>query len=138
MRYEIRYHGYKDYFYGELEVALSSLEMTERFYKTIRLGVFPEGQKLNKHHITKLLHFLELFAVSVDIKEETEYWTMSFTYLGNEGEENIVKLRFWHNYANLFLNGICKDPTLLINNLCREIAKQEERQAKLYEASINN
>ena len=138
MKCEMLSHGYKDYFYGEIRVTFYSSEMTKILDRTIRLGAFPEGRKLNNSQITRLFHFLELFEVSVDIQEDTEYWTMSFTYLGNEGEKNIVKIRFWHNYANLFLNDICKDPTLLIDKICREIAKQEERQAKLYETSINS
>lgn len=138
MKCEIMSHGYNDYFYGEMRVTLYSLEATEIFDKTIRLGAFPKGRELFHSQVARLFHFLELFEVPVDIQEDTNYWTMSFAYLGNEGEKNVVNLRFWHNYANLFLNDICKDPTLLIDKICREIAKQEERQAKLYETSINS
>lgn len=138
MKCEIMSHSHIDYFYGEMRVTLYSLEATKIFDKTIRLGAFPKGQELDNTQIARLFHFLELFKVSVDIEEDTAYWDMSFTYLGNEGEKNIVKLRFWYDYANLFLNGVCKGPTLLVNTLCREIAKQEERQAKLCETSIDS
>ena len=90
MKCEMLSHGYKDYFYGEIRVTFYSSEMTKILDRTIRLGAFPEGRKLNNSQITRLFHFLELFEVSVDIQEDTEYWTMSFTYLGNEGEKNIV------------------------------------------------
>lgn len=138
MKCQIMFHGYKNYAEGEMRVTLYFLEATKIFDKTMRLGVFPDGQKLVKSQIARLFHFLELFEVFVDIQEDTDYWTMSFTYLGIEGEKNIVKLRFWHDHANLFLNGMCKDPTLLIDKICCEIAKQEERQARLCETSINS
>lgn len=137
MKCEIMSHGYIDYFYGEMRVTLYSLEATNIFDKTMRLGVSSEGRRLYHSQIARLFHFLDLFEVPVDIQEDTDYWTMSFTYLGNGEEKNIVKIRFWHDYADLVLNGVCKDPTLLVDTLCREITKQEERQAKLYEASIN-
>ena len=137
MKCEIMSHGHKDYFYGEMWITLYSFEMTKVFDKTIRLGAFPKGQKLDNSQIARLFHFLELFEVPVDIQEATDYWTMSFSYLGNEEEKNIVKIRFWHDFADLFLNGMSKGPTLLVNTLCREITKQEERQTQLYKASIN-
>lgn len=136
MKCQIMCHGYKDYFEDEMRVSFFPLEEKEIFDKTMRLnGHFSKASNLFHSSVDRLFHFLELFDISVDIQEESNYWEMVFAYLDIAGKENVVKLRFYRDYANLFLNGACKEQ---VDPICRALAKQEERQAKLYETSINS
>ena len=132
MKCQIMFHGYRDYIEGEMWVSFFSLEeeVGEKIFdKTMRLtGHFTDSSKLDHSSVDRLFHFLELYNISVDIQEETDYWEMSFNYLGNVDKDNTIKLRFYSNYARLFLNGVCRDQ---IDLVCLGLARQEEKRVKM-------
>ena len=87
-----------------------------------------ESGDLCTWQIVKLLSFLEVFNLTVEVSDRDNCQVMSFSYLDAFGKEIPVNLMVYRDHTSLSVNGVY---LAFLEDICKEIAKQEERERNI-------